>query len=329
MPKQKIIIISGPTASGKTEISLSLAKKLNTYIISADSRQVYKKMNIGTAKPAGQHRAVNNDNMGVDALNRDDKQDKIKITTDAYYIDNIPHFLIDHVNPDTNYTLADWQTEAEELLDSKKLKNDFKIPMIVGGTGLYINSLTDDYSLPTGNIDEQLRHFLSEQPLEKLQEQLKNKSLETYEYIDLDNKRRVVRALEYIMTNNKPFLPEQKNQAEKYDIVHLSINIDRDELYNRINKRVDDMIAQGLVTEVENLLKKYDKNLPSLSGIGYAEIIDYLDNKIDLPTAVEKIQQHTRNYAKRQLTWFKRDNKIVWVKNLDEAEKKINKFLNN
>ena len=312
MPKQKIIIISGPTASGKTELSLALAAKYNSFIISADSRHIYKDMDIGTAKADGKNKNINT---GLDDI------------TTAYYIDNIPHFLINSIEPNTDYSLSDWQKQTNNLLSSGVLKQQYKLPMIVGGTGLYINSITDEYILPEGETDEQLKHFLNEQSLEKIQQQLKEKSLETYESIDIHNHRRVVRALEYVLTNKKPFIPQKNTNANQYDILHLSITTDKEGLYNNINKRVDDMVTKGLIAEVENLLKKYDKNLPSLSGISYAEIIEYLDNKITLDEAIDKIKQHTRNYAKRQITWFKRDNKIKWIENLDEAEEAIEKFI--
>ncbi len=312
MPKQKIIIISGPTASGKTEISLALAKKYNSYIISADSRQIYKNMDIGTAKTNGEDKVYET---GIDDIKT------------AYYIDDIPHFLINSITPNTDYSLSDWQKQANDLLNSETLQKQFSIPMIVGGTGLYINSITDEYILPKGETDEQLRHFLNEQPLEKIQQQLKEKSIETYESIDIHNHRRIVRALEYVLTNKKAFIPEKNTNANKYDILHLGIKTDREYLYNNINKRVDTMVTNGLVNEVENLLKNYDKNLPSLSGIGYAEIIEYLDKKISLDEAIKKIKQHTRQFAKRQITWFKRDNKIKWISGMDEAAKQIEKFI--
>ena len=310
--KQKIIIILGPTASGKTALSIDIARKYNNYIISADSRQIYTDMNIGTAKPKGIHQSINT---GIQDLDN------------AYYIDNIPHFLIDFITPDTKYSLSDWQQQTKTLLDSENVKDKFSTPMIVGGTGLYINSITDEYSIPSGKTDEALRLFLDNKSLEELQQDLLKQCPQTYKIIDKNNKRRVVRALEYVMTNKQPFIGVKNKANSKYDILQIGIQVDREILYQNINKRVDKMISDGLIDEVKNLITKYPPTLPSLSGIGYTEIISYLHNEITLDTAIEKIKQHSRNYAKRQMTWFKRNNRIKWIENLGDAINLTDKFL--
>ncbi len=310
---KKLVVILGPTASGKTKLSLRLAKKLHSYIISADSRQVYKEMNIGTAKPIGSIKY---------------KVSNIKGDEKKYYIDDIPHYLIDIINPDQEFTLADWQKSTNDILSRGHGTNsDLSIPFIVGGTGLYISSIINNYQLPTGKTDQELRNKLQKLNIEELLPKLEKLDPITYQKIDQKNKLKIVRALEYTMTNNRSFYQNTKKQPSPYNILQIGIDIPRAKLYGRINNRVDKMMTEGLVEETKKLLKKYSLESPSMSGIGYQEIIQYLNQELTLEQATDKIKQHTRNYAKRQMTWFKKDSRIKWVKNYSEAEKLVGKFI--
>ncbi len=302
--KLKTIFIIGPTASGKTELSLKLAKKFNGFIISADSRQIYKNMDIGTAKPKG----INKNNI--------------------YYIKDIPHFLINIINPNEEFTLADWQTRALKILKNYPDKSTkIKIPFIVGGTGLYIDSLIKNYQLPKGKINKKIRDKLQKDNLNNLLKKLKKLDPNTFTLIDKKNKRRIIRALEYVLTNKKSFIKNVGCQKPFFDYLQIGINISREELNNKINNRTEKMIKQGLIKETESLLKKYPHSLPPLSSIGYQECYFYLNGYINKDELKNLIKKNTRHYAKRQITWFKRDKNIKWVKNYKEAEKLISDFL--
>lgn len=307
--KPKVILILGPTASGKTELSLRLAKKFTAFIISADSRQIYKNMDIGTAKPAG----ITKNNI--------------------YYVNNIPHFLIDIINPNEEFTLADWQKKVMKILknNSRFKMQDlrFRLPMIVGGTGLYIDSIVKNYQLPPGKINQATRKKLQKKDIKELLLQLKKLDPDTFAIIDKKNKRRVVRALEYFLTNKKSFAKNIKSQKSPFSFLLIGLNPPREELYKRINKRVEQMIKQGLINEAEKLFKKYPPDLPALSSIGYREIYYYLNGYLSLDDLKYLIKKNTRHYAKRQLTWFKRDKAIKWIKDYKQAEKLVRDFLKN
>lgn len=298
--KPKIIVVLGPTASGKSDFAIGLAQKFNGEIISADSRQIYKGLDIGSNKTLPKQ-----------------QQD-------------IPHYLIDIVNPDREYTLHNWQIAAFKIID--KILHNQKLPIICGGTGLYISSILQNYQLP--QINPTLKKELKTYTLEKLAEQLKKIDPDTAKNIDLKNKVRVLRALEYALTFQESLHLGQKQKPCPYDFLVFGLNPDREILYKKIDQRTDQMIKQGLVSEVKNLYKQYaDKTLPALSGIGYQEIIKYLNHEIDLSEAVALIKKNTRGYAKRQLTWFRRMErqgiKIHWNQNLDSASVLINNFLKN
>lgn len=313
MNKQKIVVILGPTASGKTELALKIAKKFNGYIISADSRQIYKEMNIGTAKPRGKIKQL---------------ELKIKeINNHIYFVQDIPHFLIDHITPDQPFTLADWLKVTKKILNSKILNSKFRIPIICGGTGLYISALVNNFQLPKGKINLNLRNKLNQLSLTTLLAKLKKLDLETYNSIDKKNKRKIIRAVEYILTNNQLFKPKYKPAQSPYQFLQIGLDISREQLYQQINQRVDQMLKNGLIAETKRLTKKYSTNLPAMSGIGYRQINMYLNGSLDKTAAVEQIKRDSRHYAKRQLTWFKRDKKINWVKNYATAEKLVKDFL--
>ncbi len=314
MTKQKIVVILGPTASGKTELALKIAKKFKGYIISADSRQIYQGMNIGTAKPKGRIKKLD---LRIKELHNN-----------IYYVQGIPHFLMDYSKPNKSFTLADWLQITKKILNSKILNSKFQIPIICGGTGLYISALVNNYDLPQGKLDLILRKKLAQQTLPKLNRQLKNLDPNTYQIIDKKNKRKIIRALEYILTNQRVFEPKT-NKKQSYQFLQIGLDIPREKLYQRINQRVDKMIKNGLISETKKLTKTYSTSLPSMSGIGYKQLQMYLNKQINKAQAIEIIKTETRHYAKRQLTWFRRDKNIIWIKNFQTAEKLIKNFLQN
>ena len=304
--KPKIICLIGPTASGKTELALKLCKKFQGFVISADSRQIYKGMNIGTAKPHGVNK------------------------NDVYYVENIPHYLMNIINPDQEFTLSDWQKKTKDIIHKHANKNSkYEIPIIVGGTGLYISSIVNNYQLPSGKINQKTRIKLQKENINELLKKLEKLDSDTFAVIDKKNKRRIVRALEYVLTNNKSFLKNTKSGNAPFAILQIGINLTREELHKRIDKRVNKMIAGGLINETEGLLKKYPATLPPLSGIGYQECYYYLNGYLSMDDLKNLIKKNTRHYAKRQLTWFKRDKNIKWVNNYQLAEKLVKEFLEN
>lgn len=274
--KPKIIAIVGPTASGKTAMSIEFAKKYNGEIISADSRLVYKGFDIATAKPTIEER------------------------------ENIPHYLIDIVEPETDYSVGNYYDDATDAINIILDKN--KTPIIVGGTGLYFRILLENYDLPRVAPNYELREYLDLKEKEDLLIELKNTDPQTYERLKNSNKRRIIRALEIIKTLEKPLSKINIQKEPEYQVEwHMPQINSREELYNRINKRVDVMLENGLIEETQNLLKKHGRIKNLTETIGYKEILSYLDNQTTLNEAVEKLKQHTRNYAKRQLTWFRRN----------------------
>lgn len=296
----KIIAIVGPTASGKTGLSLKLAKKFNGEVVNADSRQIYKGMNIGTAK---------------------EKKDKNK---KGYFVNGIQHHLIDIANPDDEFTLAHYKkvafTAIDDILKRKKL------PIITGGTGLYIKAIVENYDIPAVAPDLILRQELNQKSLLDLVKMLKNKDPKVAKKIDLKNPRRVIRALELALSDNGKN-KKIKKSSPLYQTLQIGLNPSRQDLYERINKRVEAQIKNGLVNEVKKLAKKYSFGMPSMSGIGYRQIGFYLRGEKTLVEAIEMIKRDTRRYAKRQMTWFKKEKDIKWIKNQLEAEKLINEFI--
>jgi tRNA dimethylallyltransferase len=269
-----ITLLFGATASGKTELSIKLAKDLNAEIISADSMQVYRYMDIGTAKPSKEERKI------------------------------VPHHLIDIVDPDEEWTVSSFINCADKLI--KDIKGRGKTPLIVGGTGLYLNAFINGYSFPIAAKDESIRKKLSEKNLEELYSYLKKVDPRSAEKISSNDRKRMSRALEVYEQTGRPVSELQKRNKRK-DLKLICLNMDRDQLYKRINQRVDDMIKKGLADEVKDLLKKgYSKDLTSMQALGYKEMVGWLDGKMGFEETVALIKQKTRNFARRQLTWFRR-----------------------
>lgn len=293
--KDNLFILTGPTGIGKTSISINLASKMNGEIISADSMQIYKFMNIGSAKIA---------------------KEEMK---------DIPHHLIDILYPDEEYTVAGFKEDAKELIKDVNQRN--KLPMIVGGTGLYINSLIYDLNFtkvePQFSFRDDLESLAQEHGNEYLHKRLKIVDEISAKRININDRKRIIRALEIYEVTGKPmskYYKDFRKPNEDYNLVMIGLNMDRDTLYGRINQRVDYMIKDGLIEEVKTLLNMgYSKELISMQGIGYKEIIMYIDGQYTLEKSIEEIKKGSRNYAKRQLTWFRRDDRIKWY-NVDKYQ---------
>ncbi|NFG27283.1 tRNA (adenosine(37)-N6)-dimethylallyltransferase MiaA [Clostridium botulinum] len=287
--KQKILVLGGPTAVGKTELSIKLAEKLNGEIISADSMQIYKNMDIGSAK-----------------VTKEEMRD-------------INHHMIDIVSPEEEFSVADFKNIGEKAI--KEIIAKEKLPMIVGGTGLYINSLTCNVTFTESEKDDEYRTYLESLAEANgnnyVHEMLKEIDEISYRYIHPNNRKRVIRALEVFKISGKPFSSYNVGDdfyKTDYDVFYYVLTMDREKLYNRINKRVDIMIENGLIDECIELKKLgYTSSMQSMQGIGYKEILYYLDKKISLDEAVNLIKQGSRNYAKRQLTWFRRDPRCTFL----------------
>ncbi len=285
---REVIVIAGPTASGKTNLSIELAKRFNGEIISADSMQVYKYMDIGTAKP-----------------------------TEAE-MQGIKHYLIDELLPSEEFNVVKFKALAEKYIEEILSKG--KQPIIVGGTGLYISSLINNINFSETESDWELREQLSREAEENgpdyLHDKLKLVDPVSAENIHPNNVKRVIRALEVYYQTLKPISYHNDKSREvppKYKFILIGLAWDREKLYERINKRVDMMLEAGLVKEVEGLVETgYAESITSMQGIGYKEIVRYLRGEITLEEAIEIIKRDSRRYAKRQITWFKRINEIKW-----------------
>ena len=302
--RQKVIVICGPTASGKTALSIELAKKINGEIVSADSMQIYKDMDIGTAKPTVEE------------------------------MQGIEHYLIDFVPPDDRYSVADYKIDAKKAI--KKILEKGKTPIIVGGTGLYVDSLIYEIEYPNIEFDENYRKELEEQVekqgLDKLYEQAKIIDPQAIEKISKNDKKRILRVLEIYHATGKTKTEQEVESRKKeveYDYKVFALNWDREKLYERINKRVDIMIEQGLIEEVKQISKKYNKFPTAMQGLGYKEVVEYLEGNCTKEEMIEKIKKETRHYAKRQLTWFRKNSQTIWLNGQDDIQKNIDNILSN
>ncbi|MGL5260115.1 MAG: tRNA (adenosine(37)-N6)-dimethylallyltransferase MiaA [Lachnospiraceae bacterium] len=293
MIKPKLIVLTGPTAVGKTKLSIKLAKALGGEIISADSMQVYKEMTIGSAKI---------------------KQEEM---------DGIPHYLVDLLEPTTDFNVKMFQTYAKQYM--KEIYANGNIPIVVGGTGFYIQALVNDIDFSEEEKDDTYRTYLEDvykkdgiEVLHAMLQEVDHKSSQT---IHPNNVKRVMRALEYVHNTKQLFSEHNEIEKQKkspYDVTYFVLNDKREKLYQRIEKRVDEMIKEGLVLEVTNLKNKgLDRKYVSMQGLGYKEILSYLDGEISLEESVEIIKKETRHFAKRQLTWFRREANVTWI-NKDE-----------
>jgi len=289
MTKNKLIILAGPTASGKTSVSIDLAKRLGGEIISADSMQVYKYMDVGTAK------------ISVEEMQ------------------GVKHHLIDVLDPKEDFNIVKFQNMVKCSIE--EIVKNGHIPILVGGTGFYIQSVIYDIDFNNEDDNSSVRKKLEEEydilGADFMHEKLKKIDIVSAKNIHKNNKKRIIRAIEYFLINNEPISSHNEVQREKkspYDYRFFVLNPPRDILYERINKRVDIMLENGLVDEVKKLREMglSTANI-SMQGIGYKEIIEYLDGEVSLETAIENIKQNTRHMAKRQVTWFKREKDVIYV----------------
>ena len=303
--KKPLVILTGPTAVGKTKASIGLAKAIGGEIISADSMQVYKQMDIGSAK--------------------------IKPSE----MDGIPHYLVDILEPDEEFHVVLFQQMAKQAI--QKIYEKGKIPILVGGTGFYIQAVLYDIDFSENEKDtsyrEELENLAQIKGAEYLHNLLREVDEKSAQDIHANNVKRVIRALEYFHQTGEKISEhneEQRKKVSPYNFYYFVLNDEREHLYEKINLRVDQMINEGLVREVQSLKEKgYTRDMVSMQGLGYKEMLDYLDNKCSLEEAVEIIKRDTRHFAKRQITWFKRESDVTWIdkKEYDYNEERILKAM--
>jgi len=286
----KLLVILGPTASGKSDLAIRIAKSFNGEIVSADSRQVYKEMNIGTAKP----------------------------------IKNNLHHLLDFINPDKHFSAAQYKKLAYKTI--KDIQNKGRLPILCGGTGLYISSVIENWQFPKIPPQERLRKELEKKSIEQLFEIYKKMDYNGAKFIDKKNKRRLIRAIEVCKTNNKSFWQQRKKNKPPFDALLIGVKLPKEELKRRIVKRAKKMIKMGLEAEVEILVKKYGW-ISSLQTIGYQEWKQYFDSKISKKEVQDLIELHTIQYSKRQMTWLKKISNAHWVTNEKEAIQLVSDFI--
>ena len=294
MNSPTLIVIAGPTASGKTAAAIQLAKHYKTVIVSADSRQFYRQMSIGTAKPTEEELSA------------------------------AKHYFINSLSITESYTVGHFEKQCLKLLD--ELFKTHGVVILVGGSGLFIKAITDGFDeFPDADPDvrKKLNLEFDELGIAPLQEKLKIADPEYYKQVDLNNPQRVIRALEIFEHTGVPFSAYRKSAINKrpFNIVKLGLTLPREVLYDRINQRVDLMVKQGLVDEVKSLLPY--RHLNALNTVGYSEMFEYFDGKTDLESAIEQIKQNTRRFAKRQLTWFRKDKDIKWIEAQDDLLEKM------
>ena len=300
--KPKVIVIGGPTASGKTALSIELAKKIDGEIVSADSMQIYKDMSIGTAKPTIEE------------------------------IGDVKHYMLDFVSPDTRYSVSQYKEDAINCIE--KIIKKGKTPIVVGGTGLYIDSLIYGIEYQEITIDTEYRDQLNKQAdsgnLHELYEEACKIDPEAMKIISPNDKKRIIRVLEIYKQTGKTKTEQNIESRKKevpYDYIMFAINMDREKLYERINKRVDIMLENGLIEEVQALINKYDNIKTAMQGLGYKEVVQYLNNELTKEEMIDKIKMESRRYAKRQLTWFRKNKETIWIDGLSPIENNVNEII--
>ena len=301
--KPKVVVIVGPTASCKTALSIELAKKIDGEIISSDSMQIYKDMDIGTAK----------------------------VTKEE--AEGIKHYLVDCVSPDERYTVSDFKRDAENAI--KEILEKGKTPIVVGGTGLYVNSLIYGIEYQDMKFDEQYRDELmkraeTESGLKEIWDEANRIDPEAMKKISPNDKKRIVRVLEIFKATGKTKTEQEilsRQNGVKYDYKVFGITMERGKLYSRINLRVDIMIKNGLEDEVRNLVNKYTKFPTAMQGLGYKEVVEYFDGILTYEEMIDKIKQESRRYAKRQLTWFRKNKETIWLDSENKMEDNVNVIL--
>ena len=302
--KPTVYVIVGPTASGKSKLAIELAKKINGEIISADSMQIYKDMNIGTAK------------------------------VEAEEMQGIKHYMLDFLSPEERYSVSSFKKEAEHAIEQILEKG--KNPIIAGGTGLYIDSLIYGIEYQDEEMDttyrEELNQIAETQGLDELYKKAQEIDPEAMKKISINDKKRIIRVLEIYHKTGKTKTEQEKESRRnevKYNYKVFAITMDREKLYDRIEKRVDLMIEKGLIQEVKNILAKYSKFPTAMQGLGYKEVVEYIENKVSKEDMIDKIKKETRHYAKRQLTWFRKNKETIWLDGEENININIDKILKN
>ena len=301
--KPLVYVIGGPTASGKSKLAVELAKKINGEIISADSMQIYKEMNIGTAK-----------------VSKEEMQ-------------GIQHYLIDFVSPNERYSVSEFKKDAEKAIEEILIKG--KIPIIVGGTGLYIDSLIYGIEFQDEEVDfeyrEKLNKLADEEGLENLYKKAEEIDPGAMKKISVNDRKRIIRVLEIYHKTGKTKTEqeaESRKQELKYKYKVFAITMEREKLYERIEKRVDIMIEQGLIEEVKNIINKYQEFPTAMQGLGYKEVVEYLKGICTKEEMIEKIKKETRHYAKRQLTWFRKNKETIWLNGENPTDENVSIIIN-
>lgn len=308
----KIICILGVTAAGKSDLALALAKKFNGEIISADSRQIYKELDIGTAKPNGHWLTIGHQRV--------------------FMVSTIPHHLIDFVDSKEDFTLSDYKILAIQKIDDVLSRG--KIPFLVGGTALYLKAVLENWGLPQVQADLVLRQKLASKKSAELYNELQKKDPEAARLTGPHNKRRIIRALEVIYQTAKKFSEQRKKGPALFDALKIGLIVPKTELETKIINRTNNMIKSGLINEVRRLSQYHAWNSPAMQSIGYSELKEFFENKIDLAKVQELITKNTLSYTRRQMTWFKKDKTINWVPAnpklaLTESTKLVQDFLKN
>ena len=295
---QKVIVICGPTASGKTSLSIELAKKINGEIISADSMQIYQEMDIGTAKPTEEERQ------------------------------GIKHYLLDFVSPEQRYSVADYKKDAKKAIQEILAKG--KVPIVVGGTGLYIDSLIYEIEYPNIEFDAtyriQLEQKVKEYGLEILYQEARKIDPIAIQKISFNDEKRILRILEIYHATGKTKTEqeiESRKNPPQYDYQVYALKWNREILYERINRRVDKMLEQGLIEEVKEILKKHETFPTAMQGLGYKEVVQFLQGQMTKEEMIEKLKRETRRYAKRQMTWFRKNKQTIWLEGQAKIEDNV------
>jgi len=326
--KPKIVVIVGPTASGKSALAAKLARKFNGEIVSADSRQIYRGMDIGTAKYRPNSPRIKTNYKRIFAKNS---------VAFGNHSGEVRHHLVNIKNPDEDYTVADYKKDAVTAI--RKILKKGKLPILVGGTGLYVRAVVNNLDIPAVAADQKLRLRLESEAKKHGSDYLFKKLIkldpEAAHIVDPKNPRRIIRALEIATKTGRPFSAQRKIGQPLFNALLIGINAPKNQLKKKINARVDEMLKNGLVDEVGGLIKKYGAEQKALrrgsvqafDAIGYKEIIKYLRNEISLKKAANLIKNNTWRYAKRQLMWFKKDKSIKWIARRQNALTLISRFL--
>ena len=303
----RVVFVVGATSSGKTDLGLQLAKELNGEIINADSRQIYRDVDIGTGKPKGRRRSSGR--------------------RSSYLVEGIPHYLMGFLDPQKTYSVAEWRKSALKAI--KGITKRGKLPLVVGGTGLYISSLVDNYEFPNVPPQPELRKAYEMKSLEELARILLAADADAGQVVDLKNKRRVVRALEIISFSGKKMSSLRERKLHPLvDAFQVGITRTQDELVMRLEAAIDRMVAEGLFAEVQSLLAKgIPSDAPGMTSIGYRDVARALRGEITEAEAIRLLKRQTRQYTKRQFTWFKRDPRIHWVASKAEGMRAVTAWL--